>query len=56
MKNKYKPYTNKELKLIAKLKREGKTNQFIADYTERTLGGVKRAVVDFKLNDKELWG
>lgn len=41
MSNKYKQYTNKELDFIAKLKKQDKTNQYIADATGRTLDGIK---------------
>lgn len=44
MENRYKEYTNRELEFIAKLKKLGKTNQYIADATGRTIEGVKSVV------------
>ena len=44
MENRYKEYTNRELEFIASLKKQGKTNQYIADATGRTIEGVKSVV------------
>lgn len=44
MQNRYKEYTNRELEFIASLKKQGKTNQYIADATGRTIEGVKSVV------------
>jgi len=44
MENRYKEYTNRELEFIANLKKLGKTNQYVADATGRTLEGIKSVV------------
>lgn len=44
MNNRYKEYTNRELEFIAKLKKSGKTNPYIADATGRTVEGIKSVV------------
>lgn len=44
MENRYKEYTNRELEFIASLKKQGRTNQCIADATGRTIEGVKSVV------------
>lgn len=52
MKNRYKPYTNRELEFIASLKKLGKTNQYVADATGRTLEGVKAVVTRLSLGKR----
>lgn len=49
MSNRYKEYTNRELEFIAKLKKLGKTNPYIADATGRTVEGIKSVVARLEL-------
>lgn len=52
MENRYKEYTNRELEFITKLKKLGKTNQYVADATGRTLEGVKSVVTRLGLGKR----
>mgnify|MGYP000218119595 CR=1 FL=1 len=51
MENRYKEYTNRELEFIAKLKKQGKTNQYIADATGRPYEGIKSVVTRLELGN-----